>query len=111
MLGVTLFGIFLTPVFYYVIQGTSESKLFQSRRIRSFVSHAVGGLLGATVGFLLARLGVGMMPWPPIVGACAGLLAVRGVRSAVLRRRGLLGSLPPAVPSRSAPPSEGEPKP
>jgi len=24
MLGVTLFGIFLTPVFYYVVQGISE---------------------------------------------------------------------------------------
>ena len=28
MLGVTLFGIFLTPVFFYVIQGLSETRLF-----------------------------------------------------------------------------------
>src|SRR5439155_14295488 len=28
MLGVTLFGIFLTPVFFYVIEGLSEKPLF-----------------------------------------------------------------------------------
>ena len=28
MLGVTLFGIFLTPVFFYVIQGFGENRLF-----------------------------------------------------------------------------------
>ena len=31
MLGVTLFGIFLTPVFFYVIDGMAESRLFASR--------------------------------------------------------------------------------
>ena len=30
MLGVTLFGIFLTPVFFYVIQGLGETRLFAS---------------------------------------------------------------------------------
>jgi multidrug efflux pump len=34
MLGVTLFGIFLTPVFFYVIEGLAESPLFASRRMR-----------------------------------------------------------------------------
>jgi multidrug efflux pump len=34
MLGVTLFGIFLTPVFYYVIDGLTESRLFASRLMR-----------------------------------------------------------------------------
>ena len=32
MLGVTLFGIFLTPVFFYVIAGLSEVPLFSSQR-------------------------------------------------------------------------------
>src|SRR5205823_3398008 len=31
MLGVTLFGIFLTPVFFYVIEGLSESPIFKTR--------------------------------------------------------------------------------
>ena len=30
MLGVTLFGIFLTPVFFYVIQGFGEVRLLQA---------------------------------------------------------------------------------
>jgi multidrug efflux pump len=31
MLGVTLFGIFLTPVFFFVLDGLGESRLFRSR--------------------------------------------------------------------------------
>src|SRR6202023_2173912 len=35
MLGVTLFGIFLTPVFFYVIEGFVETPLFSSARARA----------------------------------------------------------------------------
>jgi multidrug efflux pump len=34
MLGVTLFGIFLTPVFFYVIAGFAETPLFAAARVR-----------------------------------------------------------------------------
>ncbi len=34
MIGVTLFGIFLTPVFFYVIEGVSESPLFHSNTVQ-----------------------------------------------------------------------------
>jgi hypothetical protein len=34
MLGVTIFGIFLTPVFFYVIDRISEASVFGSRRVR-----------------------------------------------------------------------------
>ena len=58
MIGVTLFGIFLTPVFFYVIQGLSEMRFFAARhgpvdRLR----RCFGGLSGAAIGFLLSRLG------------------------------------------------------
>ncbi|MBN9120157.1 MAG: efflux RND transporter permease subunit [Planctomycetes bacterium] len=89
MLGVTVFGIFLTPVFFYVVQGTSEALLFRSRRLRAVLSYAAGAALGATLGFLLARLGAAVMPWGPIVGGCAGVLLIRGVRGF----RARLGSL------------------
>jgi multidrug efflux pump len=36
MLGVTLFGIFLTPVFFYVIAGFAETPLFAATRMRFF---------------------------------------------------------------------------
>jgi hypothetical protein len=47
MLGVTLFGIFLTPVFFYVIAGLLEKSLFSSREMR-----LAGKILLHLVGFL-----------------------------------------------------------
>ena len=46
MLGVTLFGIFLTPVFFYVIAGLSETRFF-----RAVVTQWLGSaLMGAAAG-------------------------------------------------------------
>ena len=45
--GVTLFGIFLTPVFFYVIDGLGESRWFASRWARGF---GVIGLAMMTLG-------------------------------------------------------------
>jgi multidrug efflux pump len=53
MLGVTLFGIFLTPVFFYVIEGFAESSLFATGRMRM-----VGKVLLYLVG--IGTLGI---PW------------------------------------------------
>ncbi len=55
MVGVTLFGIFLTPVFFYVIQGLSETRLFMSAAVRWVGSTVVGGLAGSGLGYLLSR--------------------------------------------------------
>jgi multidrug efflux pump subunit AcrB len=51
MLGVTLFGIFLTPVFFYVIEGLTEVPLFSSERARRLGQ-------GFRTGFAVATLGV-----------------------------------------------------
>jgi multidrug efflux pump len=53
MLGVTLFGIFLTPVFFYVIAGFAETPLFAASRMR---------LVGRILVYLtiVATLGI---PW------------------------------------------------
>jgi multidrug efflux pump len=78
MLGVTLFGIFLTPVFFYVIQGFSEMRLFTAASTRWAGSGVVGGLLGLAVGVILARLGTDRLPWAAVgtagVGSALGLL-------------------------------------
>ncbi|HEX5470337.1 MAG TPA: efflux RND transporter permease subunit, partial [Lacipirellulaceae bacterium] len=79
MLGVTILGIFLTPVFFYVIQGLDESRIFASERARRLVSLMAAGVLGWVVGFLLAQLGVGRMPWSPLVGLAAGVFIARGL--------------------------------
>jgi multidrug efflux pump subunit AcrB len=42
MLGVTFFGVLLTPVFFYLIDTVSESHFFASRRVRRFASIALG---------------------------------------------------------------------
>jgi len=88
MIGVTLFGIFLTPVFFYVIQGFGERSLFASVGWQRFASPVAGGLLGLGFGFLLAGVGVGRLPWGPLIGAAAGALLVPivvGVHQALRR--------------------------
>jgi multidrug efflux pump len=75
MVGVTLFGIFLTPVFYSVIQGLSESRMFADRAMRWAGSTVASGLLGLALGFLLAQLGVVGWWWGLGLGATAGLFA------------------------------------
>jgi multidrug efflux pump len=63
MLGVTLFGIFLTPVFFNVLQGLSETRLFMSGAVRLVGSPATGAVLGFAIGFLLARLTRRPLAW------------------------------------------------
>jgi multidrug efflux pump len=79
MLGVTLFGIILTPVFFYVIQGFGETRLFATPRTRWAVSGVLGVLLGLAGGYLLGRLGVLAPRWALPLGGCAGLLGVLAV--------------------------------
>jgi multidrug efflux pump len=81
MLGVTLFGIFLTPVFFYVIQGVGETRLFSSPLVQWTVSCVFGALLGLGTGYLVAKLG----HRPPIrlmmVGAVGGVVVMLAVRT------------------------------
>jgi multidrug efflux pump len=74
MLGVTLFGIFLTPVFFYLIQGLSETRLFASSAVRRVGSPLLGGLSGLAVGFLVARLAQLPTVWEVAIGGTAAVL-------------------------------------
>ena len=88
MLGVTLFGIFLTPVFFYVIQGIGEARLFSGAPIQWLLSCLTGGGVGAATGYLVARLGIVGMLSAVVIGAAAGVLAVlaaRGIRRTLTR--------------------------
>jgi multidrug efflux pump len=76
MLGVTIFGVFLTPVFFYVIQGFGETRLFTAGRTLVILSCTLGALLGLVGGYLLGRLGETPLLWTMIIGACTGLLGV-----------------------------------
>src|SRR6516162_5900907 len=44
MLGVTLFGVLVTPVFFYLIDTVSESEWFRSSRLRQ-ISHVILGIV------------------------------------------------------------------
>jgi multidrug efflux pump len=100
MVGVTLFGIFLTPVFFSVILGVGESRLFTTDAIRWVGSTLLGGLTGMGMGFLLARVGIAPWSWAAPVGGCAGVLAglaVVGIHGTVSRRSGDYGSGSPSM--------------
>lgn len=101
MLGVTIFGIFLTPVFFYIIQGLGASRLFSSNLFQAAISYTVGALLGGVIGFSLDqlgvfdrflagwgdRIGINIRYWVPAIGALGGVLvmiAARGIRQRLL---------------------------
>ena len=90
MIGVTVFGIFLTPVFFYVIQGLGDATFLTSERWQRIGSSLIGGVLGLMFGFLLSRIGIVSPLWGPIVGASTGALVVfvvMGVHQAVQYKR------------------------
>jgi multidrug efflux pump len=77
MLGVTLFGIFLTPVFFYVIQGVDTTRLSAHPLTRWLLSCSVGGLLGLATGFLVSQIsGIGYRWTLPASAATGVVLAV-----------------------------------
>lgn len=58
MLGVTLFGIFLTPVFFYVIEGSIEHGPFSWTRSQQ---------IGRVLRFTLMVLTLGVFWWPSVI--------------------------------------------
>jgi multidrug efflux pump len=59
MLGVTLFGIFLTPVFFYVVAGFIDEPMFSSGRAQKF---------GQILRFTLGVLTLGLFWLPTLLG-------------------------------------------
>jgi multidrug efflux pump len=90
MLGVTIFGIFVTPVFFYVIEGLGESEFFTRPSVRRAGSVMACAALGATVGLLLGALDVVQSFWAASAGAAAGALLMVGLLQVTrLRDRGV----------------------
>jgi hydrophobe/amphiphile efflux-1 (HAE1) family protein len=56
MLGVTLFGVFLTPVFFYVIESIGTSSIMARPRVKQIGSAFWGLIVGGTTGLLLQGL-------------------------------------------------------
>src|SRR5262249_59941212 len=74
MPGVSLFGIFLTPVFFDLIQRALGTAAFATRLVRWGGSALLGGAVGLAAGYSLAKLGIGGPVEAPTTGAAAGAL-------------------------------------
>ena len=100
MLGVTLFGIFLTPVFFYVIQGLERDAAVRGRGVRGGSARRCwAGCWGSAIGFLLAQLDVVPSPW----AAGGGRRRRRGCPwpcSVLAHRRSAAGTADPDSPTR-----------
>jgi len=94
MLGVTLFGVFFTPVFFLVIEWLGETRVFAHARVRQVGSAFWGGLAGLIVGLILQRLEIVGLGGAVIVGT------VLGVASAALVTRLHRRRNPPALAKR-----------
>ncbi len=79
MVGVTLFGIFLTPVFFSVIQGLTGTPLLETAAVRWAGSTLVSGIAGLLIGYVMAQLGVIALPRALWLGGSVGGLAALGV--------------------------------
>jgi multidrug efflux pump len=101
MLGVTMFGIFLTPVFFYVIQGFGEIRFFAVHPlIRWIGSCVIGAAAGLGGSYLLARVHILRFTPAVIFGPIAGFLlalAVLGIHYTIRRVTGQ-PRLEPIVP-------------
>ncbi len=71
MLGVTAFGVFLTPVFFFVIESLGQTAIMANPRVQQAGS-AFWGLL---IGFLVALVfhEMGWLGWPGVVLVTVGL--------------------------------------
>ncbi len=83
MLGVTLFGIFLTPVFFFVIEWLGESPLLSGQAMKTIGSAMWGSLSGLLVGLLFWNLGLVR----PGAAVAIGLL-IAGTITALVQRVG-----------------------
>ena len=114
MLGVTVFGVFLTPVFFFVIQRLEKTPLFLSARTQKILSYAAGTLMGVIAGHSLDQLsvfdrylagwgwraGLGKVPVAAILGGLVGAVivyAIRGVFRKVRPRFETLHNVAPGI--------------
>jgi multidrug efflux pump len=72
MIGVTAFGIFLTPVFFDLIQRGVDAKLFSAGLTHYGAAGMLGALVGVTVGHTVAGLARLHQLWPDVIGGVVG---------------------------------------
>ena len=73
MIGVTVFGVFLTPVFFFVIVRAGEASFFNLKNVRYFTSAIVGGGVGLAGGWLAHLAGFKHLHWALVGGFALGI--------------------------------------
>lgn len=96
MIGVTIFGVFLTPVFFYVIERLGQAPLLQSIVVQRIGSALFGGVAGLAAGYFAHAAGFPSLRWSLVVGFLLGIATSAVVSSRVRACR-----------SRTSPPSLG----
>lgn len=86
MIGVTIFGSFLTPVFYYLIRGISLSERRPPLAVRLLAALCFCLTLGGILGLLLWRATALDLRWSMFAGVAVSLLA-GGLVEGMRRRR------------------------
>ncbi|VTS04214.1 transporter : Cation/multidrug efflux pump OS=Singulisphaera acidiphila (strain ATCC BAA-1392 / DSM 18658 / VKM B-2454 / MOB10) GN=Sinac_7474 PE=4 SV=1: ACR_tran: ACR_tran [Tuwongella immobilis] len=87
MLGVTLFGILLTPSFYDAIQRLTEPFRFRWPRFQAILSYTIGSICGGLFGFAVSKLGTGYPLVAVPIGATIAAIGVAVARQLRLVRQ------------------------
>jgi hydrophobe/amphiphile efflux-1 (HAE1) family protein len=87
MLGVTLFGILLTPVFFFVIESLGKTSLFRLRWVQWLAAISSGLFVGLAGGFLVWKIGFPHLHWALAGGAILGLLAAIAAQRGYRRKQ------------------------
>ena len=104
MAGVTLFGIFLTPVFFYVIEGLGQAALFRRASLQWGGAVVLSGAVGLLCDFLAGKAGFHVGPWALVGGAALSFLVAVLVQGAHRRRKRAASRLAAQViPDQSEP--------
>jgi hydrophobe/amphiphile efflux-1 (HAE1) family protein len=107
MIGVTFFGIFLTPVFFNVIEWCGEFAIFRSVWVTKLGSFVVGGIAGLIIGWLAFKAGIPSLRWSLVGGVILGLVSAGLVQSGfyVRKRRRVPHAGEKSLPDKENPPS------
>jgi hydrophobe/amphiphile efflux-1 (HAE1) family protein len=110
MLGVTVFGVFLTPVFFYVIEGLGGLSLLRHVSVQWVAGVALSAVLGVIAGLFAREVGFPAEHWAALAGLVAGLAVTALVQGAQHRRQKIAASpvTPSDSPDSSDPPSSTE---